>query len=335
MRKRQRNHEGSIHRSSAGYRASVMLNGKRYYGPTVSSPTEARPALWAKLASRPAPTAGPPLSSIVPAILAELERRHSPHYHALHDMVWHAHAEQRFGALAATDVDAPMIELWRAQLEVSNATRNRYARALVKLLAMAGRTVRVRKLPETPSEPDCLDPGRAAQLLALEAPPRAWLIVRLGLQCGLGISEMAGLRHEDREEDGILIQRQTLEVRGRVHENAPLKTSARRAWIPLPPELLDRIGPPRTGYVLATAGGRPMRPTNIRRALTELVAGTALEGISPHDLRHTYGMRLLESGVDLRTAAELMRHDPIMLAKVYARSRRDLKRAALERAFPA
>jgi integrase len=52
-----------------------------------------------------------------------------------------------------------------------------------------------------------------------------------------------------------------------------------------------------------------------------------------HGLGRTFGMDMLESGVDLRTAAEQMRHDTAMLANIYSRSRRDLKRAAAAKVF--
>jgi integrase len=55
--------------------------------------------------------------------------------------------------------------------------------------------------------------------------------------------------------------------------------------------------------------------------------------MGPHALRRTYGMQLLEAGVDVVTAADLMRHDAKMLLEEYARSRPDLKIAAIARTF--
>lgn len=55
--------------------------------------------------------------------------------------------------------------------------------------------------------------------------------------------------------------------------------------------------------------------------------------MGPHALRRTYGMTLLEAGVDVVTAADLMRHDPAMLLQEYARTRTDLKREAVRRTF--
>jgi site-specific recombinase XerD len=70
--------------------------------------------------------------------------------------------------------------------------------------------------------------------------------------------------------------------------------------------------------------------------LKDAMKGTALENIKYaglHIFRRTYGMVLLEKGVDVTTAAELMRHDPVMLLKEYTRSREDLKRDAIKKAF--
>ena len=50
-------------------------------------------------------------------------------------------------------------------------------------------------------------------------------------------------------------------------------------------------------------------------------------------LSSTFGMLMLEKGVDVRTAAEIMGHSPAMLSRIYARSRKELKQEALARVF--
>lgn len=276
----------------------------------------------------------PTLLETIPVLLeSEIRPKRSPNYFALHSLVWRVYLAPAFGNRDTQSISEIELRDWRDGLQVSNATKNRYCRAAEVLLRLAGNRLHVSTLPETPHVPWCLSPGEEDRLFKLPMGPRSRVMLLLALRAGLGRSEMAGLRHEDRDDDGITVKRQTLEVEGRLIEDAPLKTRNRRAWVPLPPELLSIIGPPKAGYVLATDTGAPLRPPNMRQELARITRGTEFACLTLHDLRHTYGMRLLEMGVDLRTAAEMMRHDPAMLARVYARSRRDLKREAVRKAF--
>jgi len=153
---------------------------------------------------------------------------------------------------------------------------------------------------------------------------RPLLIVLLGLH-GLGPSEMCGLRKEDFDGQGFHVSRQSR--RGRVIER--LKTRRRADWVAASEELLELVAKMPDGYLLGGKNGRPMGETNLRRLFSALTLGTEFQGMTPYDLRHTFAMLLLERGVDVRTAAELMRHSPEMLVNRYAKSRRDLKVQAL------
>jgi integrase len=82
-------------------------------------------------------------------------------------------------------------------------------------------------------------------------------------------------------------------------------------------------------------GKDPIKPDILTDAIKQMAkdAGVSVPYIGPHAFRRTYGMTLLEAGVDIVTAAELMRHDPMVLAKEYAQTRKDLKTDAVKRAF--
>lgn len=74
-----------------------------------------------------------------------------------------------------------------------------------------------------------------------------------------------------------------------------------------------------------------MEPANIRRTFAGMVKDTKFEGMTPYHLRHTFAMRLLEAGVDLKTAAELMRHSVEVFLKRYVKSDRARKIAAMQK----
>lgn len=148
---------------------------------------------------------------------------------------------------------------------------------------------------------------------------------------GLRRSEARGLRYEDFDGDGITIRRQALGVNGEQIIRESTKTGGSR-WVPVN-AALKAILREGKGYVLESSIGKPYRPRNMARDWDKLVEKTEFKDLTLHDLRSTFGTLLLEKGVDVRTASEMMGHSPAMLAAIYARSRKDVKTAALERVF--
>jgi len=57
--------------------------------------------------------------------------------------------------------------------------------------------------------------------------------------------------------------------------------------------------------------------------------------ISPHSLRHTKGMNLLQAGVSLDIIRDFLGHVDIKTTEIYARANLEMKRAAIEKASPA
>ena len=54
--------------------------------------------------------------------------------------------------------------------------------------------------------------------------------------------------------------------------------------------------------------------------------------VSPHSLRHTKGMHLLQSGVSLEIIRDFLRHVDVKTTQIYARANLEMKRKALEKA---
>ena len=61
---------------------------------------------------------------------------------------------------------------------------------------------------------------------------------------------------------------------------------------------------------------------------------TIPERVTPHVLRHTMAMHLLQAGVNLIYIRDLLGHVDIATTKIYARADTELKRKALESAYP-
>ena len=58
------------------------------------------------------------------------------------------------------------------------------------------------------------------------------------------------------------------------------------------------------------------------------------ESIHPHMLRHTKAVHLLEAGANLIYIRELLGHVSITTTEIYLKSETELKRVALENAYP-
>lgn len=58
------------------------------------------------------------------------------------------------------------------------------------------------------------------------------------------------------------------------------------------------------------------------------------QSISPHSIRHTKGMHLLQGGVSLDVIRDFLGHVDIKTTEIYARANLEMKRAALEKVSP-
>lgn len=89
----------------------------------------------------------------------------------------------------------------------------------------------------------------------------------------------------------------------------------------------------RTGKKLTRAGVRYILDKYLSQAKS--ADSTPLpETLSPHCLRHSKAMHLLQSGVNLVYIRDLLGHADVSTTEIYARADEHLKRKALEQAYP-
>lgn len=149
---------------------------------------------------------------------------------------------------------------------------------------------------------------------------------------GYGPAEACGARYEDSDGDGIFPRRPRQRLRDLgIIEREQLKTKARKGWVAVDDELKAILAEKSTGWILETSKGTALEPGNIRRSFAGMVKGTKFEGMKPYDLRHTFAQRLLDEGVDVKTAAELMRHSVEVFLSRYVRSDRARKMEAIKK----
>jgi site-specific recombinase XerD len=157
----------------------------------------------------------------------------------------------------------------------------------------------------------------------------------LAVQTGLRLSELTGLRCEDVHLDAGAHVR--CHGKGRKERCTPLTkqtVAVLRVW------LRERGG--RSGDLLfpSRLGGR-LSPDAVQRLVNKHVQAASarvpsLRGktVTPHVLRHTSAMRLLEGGVDTTVIALWLGHEHVRTTQIYLHADLALKERALARTAP-
>ncbi|MGH3903783.1 MAG: site-specific integrase [Pseudonocardiaceae bacterium] len=264
--------------------------------------------------------------------------------------------EQRTGkppsTLVLADLDAPLVLDFLDHLETvrGNSARTRNARpaaihsfmryAAVRDPASLPITARVLAIPAKRFDRPVLGYLTREQVATILAAPdrgtwsgqRDAVLLATAYNTGARVSELTGLRVRD-----VLLDRQTavhLHGKGRKQRAIPLwkNTAAElRAW-------LDKISPAPEAPVFPNRAGAPLTRSGIRDRLNRAVAIAqqrcpSLHGqhVSPHTLRHTTAMHLLQSGTDLAVIALCLGHSSPAVTHQYLEADLAAKEAVLRR----
>ena len=263
--------------------------------------------------------------------------------------------EQRTGQpatdLELTDLDAPVVLDFLDYLETTrgNSTRTRNTRlaaihsfmryAAVRDPASLPITSRVLAIPTKRFDRPVLGYLSREQIAAILAAPdrstlsghRDTVMLATTYNTGARVSEITALRVRD-----VLLDRQTavhLHGKGRKERVIPLwKNTATelRAW-------LGKINDAPNEPVFPNRAGAPMSRSGARDRLERAVAIAehecpSLRGqhISPHTLRHSTAMHLLQAGTDLATIAMWLGHSSPAVTHQYLEADLAAKEAVLQ-----
>jgi integrase len=94
--------------------------------------------------------------------------------------------------------------------------------------------------------------------------------------------------------------------------------------------LLRRVYPKPNPVALLFEGRVPGQPIDYKRAWTVLTAQAGLPAMHMHDIRHAAAANLLKAGVTLAVAAQVLGHDPAVLARRYGHLETNALRLAQE-----
>lgn len=254
-------------------------------------------------------------------------------------------------ALVIEDLDVPLVLAFLDHLEIQRGngprTRNLRLTAIRSFMCYASVreptalpvAQRVLAIPTKRFDRPALEFLSRQEVKALlDAPDRrTWsgqrdaVLLATLYNTGARVSEITGLRIED-----VLIDRASavhLHGKGRKERVVPLwKTTAAqlRAWIPrIDSSPATPVFPNRTGARLSRAGVANRLGVALAIA-SKRCPSLVGRRISPHTLRHTTAMHLLQSGVDITVIALWLGHEDPSTTHLYVEADLAMKEAALQ-----
>jgi integrase/recombinase XerD len=257
--------------------------------------------------------------------------------------------------LALTDLNAPLIGRFLDNLEKlrANASRSRNLRltairSFFRYTALecpehSAAIQRVLAIPPKRQSSRLVDFLTRPEIEALLAVPdqTTWLgrrdrgLLLFAIQTGLRLSELVGLRQRD-----IFLERGAhvrCEGKGRKQRCTPLtRTTVQdlKAWF-------REQGKDEAKIVFPTARGGQLSHDSVQYLVTKYAKSAAKtcatlrkKRVTPHVLRHTTAMELLQAGVDRSVIALWLGHESVETTQIYLDANLALKEAALQKTSP-
>jgi site-specific recombinase XerD len=258
-------------------------------------------------------------------------------------------------SLALEDIDAPLVVAFLDELEsgrgVTARTRNLRLTAIRSFFSYVAfeapaHALQIQRVLAIPSKRFTrtlvcfLTRGEVEALLA--APDqRTWsgrrdhALFLLAVQTGLRLSELTGLRQEDLHLGAGAHVR--VIGKGRKERCTPLSKNTRAvltAWLREPPRApAQPLFPNARGGQLSAHGMHYLLAKHVAAA-AEVCPSLKQKHVSPHVLRHTAAMDLLQAGVEPAVIALWLGHESIETTQIYLDANLESKQRALEMTTP-
>jgi site-specific recombinase XerD len=257
--------------------------------------------------------------------------------------------------LTLEDLDAPFIGAFLDQLEKQrhNSPRSRNLRLAAirsffqyvsfQLPDRSAHIQRVLAIPNKRQDRSLIDFLTHPEIEALLAAPdqttwsgrRDHVLLRLAIQTGLRLSEIISLRYADVQLGQAAHVR--CHGKGRKERCTPLTkqtAAALEAW-------LHERGGSADDVIFPNARGSSLSPDGVQYMLDNHVAvaqqscpSLKNKRVSPHVLRHTAAMELLQAGVDRSVIALWLGHESPETTQIYLDANLTLKEKALAKVAP-
>lgn len=151
-------------------------------------------------------------------------------------------------------------------------------------------------------------------------------VVALMFDTGCRISELLNLKRQDVDRDRRLL---TVTAKGGDRQQVNITEAGLRYlgdWL-----AVRRGNPPDLFWPYLPGTTSDQKTQAIRVRLERLAKAAGIDGFTPHHLRHSRAMDLLNSGVTLERVSELLRHKNLQVtAKIYGKRRPEDRQADLE-----
>jgi site-specific recombinase XerD len=149
-------------------------------------------------------------------------------------------------------------------------------------------------------------------------------LVTLMLNTGLRVSEVADLKVSDVK---ISPRKGSVTVRGgkgEKYRTVPLNVDVRKS---IQTYLEERQASDGGDALFVGQRGGSLKPSGIYYLIGRYAYDARLEDVTPHTLRHTFGKNLVDTGVSLDRAAQLLGHESVDTTRIYTTpSQQDLQR---------
>lgn len=267
----------------------------------------------------------------------------------------HKHLRKTPSALTLDDIDAPLVMAFLDEMErargISARTRNLRLTAVHSFFRFTAfevptHSAQIQRVLAIPAKrfTRTLVPFLSRQEVdALLAAPdqRSWsgrrdhALLLLAVQTGLRLSELTSLQHEDLHVGpGAHVR---VIGKGRKERCTPLSKNTRAvlaAWVTEPP-LSDGqpLFPNARGGSLSSHGVHYLLNKHVKAASVKCSSLNS-KRVSPHVLRHTTAMDLLQEGVEQSTIALWLGHASIETTQIYLDADLAMKQAALDKTAP-
>lgn len=267
----------------------------------------------------------------------------------------HKRLKKAPSALALEDIDAPLVAAFLDNLEairgVTARTRNLRLTAVHSFFRYASyeapthaaQIARVLAIPAKKFDRALVAFLSRAEVDALLAAPdqRTWsgrrdhALMLLAVQTGLRLSELTGLRRDDVHLGmGAHVR---VVGKGRKERCTPLSKATRTvltAWLREPSLAPDQpVFPNARGGSLSSHGVHYLLAKHVAAAGVHC-SSLARKRVSPHVLRHTTAMDLLQEGVEQSVIALWLGHESIQTTQIYLDANLELKEKMLAKTAP-
>jgi len=258
-------------------------------------------------------------------------------------------------ALALEEIDAPLVVAFLDELEtarrVTARTRNLRLTAIHSFFhyaafeapSHAAQLQRVLAIPAKRFTRALVPFLNRDEVDALLAAPdqRTWsgrrdhALMLMAVQTGLRLSEITSLRREDVQLGaGAHVH---VIGKGRKERCTPLSKHTRTvlaAWLREPPRATDQPAFPNArGGRLSAHGVHYLLSKHVMTA-GEVCPSLKAKRVSPHVLRHTTAMDLLQQGVEQRVLALWLGHESVETTQIYLDANLELKQKILDQTLP-